>query len=237
MLPGNKQIKSLIFVVLALMLVGCNGFRPAADAERTVEIGLLVRKQFTTDIGKDRYGRHLDVLLPGGRIVGFNVSTDEVDFIKYVFRHTPGTVRELEELKRIRKHYICAETAQNCSYKGRNGLRMVTVWARFRVTPQQARELVSAWDRMAENPPEFRLWGKNCASRAAEAFVEAGILPWGLPMLDTPEALLHRVLSFYPDAELSKGYFGFDGDGKPYMIPLAGVDGQSEIAGNAGQGL
>lgn len=216
--------KILLLCLTALFFVsGCTKFEPAAPEERTTEIGLLMRRQFTNDVTEQRRCRHIDILLANHEIMGFNVAAPEVNFIKYLLIHTPGKVRKYEDLDQIRKYYIYADKAMDVTRKGKSGLKMVTWWTHLRVTPTQAKRLQACWEEIAANPPEFRLFGDNCASRAAESLVCAGILPPGLPGLDTPENVLKRVREFYPEITVEEGYFGFDKERKPYIIPLVAV--------------
>ncbi len=216
-------IFSTLFIALSFALTGCSDFTPAPEGERTVEIGILLRKQFTEDPCKnpDRVYRHIMVLLPGDRIIGYNVRPGEIGAFRYIFMNSKGVVRELPRLKEIRRHYIDADYAQKVTYKGRENLHMVTVWVKLKVTPEQAQRLTECWEELKENTPPFRLWGNNCASRAAECFVKAGILPWGLPGVDRPASVLKEVMRHYPDTTTEEGYFGFDINNKAFMIPLA----------------
>lgn len=222
---GREKRRAFLLVLLAgvLSLGGCADFAPPAKEERVVEIGLLLRRQFNEDVTKDRICRHIDILLADNSIVGFNVAEPEVQILKYMFLHTPGKVRDFDDLNQIRQYYIYADKAMNVTHKGKPNQKMVTWWAHLYVTQQQADKLHACWDEMAKNPPDFRLWGDNCASRAAESLVCAGILPPGLPGLDTPENVLKRVKTFYPDVRVEEGYFGFDEAHKPYLIPLSAV--------------
>ncbi len=212
-----------LLLALALLAGGCAQFEPAPREERVVEVGLLLRRQFNEDVTKDRICRHIDILLADNEIVGFNVAEPEVKILKYFFLHTPGKVRDFDDLNQIRQYYLYTDKAMNVTHKGKSNLKMVTWWAHLMVTQQQADKLKACWDEMAKNPPEFRLFGDNCASRAAESLVCAGILPPGLPGLDTPENVLKRVKEFYPEVRVEEGYFGFDGERKPYLIPLVAV--------------
>lgn len=122
-------------------------------------------------------------------------------------------------MRQFSPQYLDPVVAADCIWNGRAHQKLVTYWLRLRVTPQQAQALREERDKLAMQPAEFRLWGKNCSSRAAELLVRAGILPPGLPGLDTPGALLRRARACYPDAVLEEGYFGLE-NGRPYLVAL-----------------
>lgn len=213
----------LFFTALLILTTACSSFTVAPKNERTVQIGILLRKQFTKDLtDTERRYRHIQVLLADQGIVGYNKMPQDISFFRYAFTKTPGQVRDLEILKNLpeRRHYIDAFYAQDAEYHGESGYKMVTDWIKFNVTPQQASALEKSWLELQQDTPKFRLFGLNCASRAAEMFVKAGILPHGLPGLDTPEAVYERIKEYYPDATCETGYFGYDTSDRPFLIPL-----------------
>ena len=213
----------LFFILTVCIVGGCakTDFTVAPESERSVEIGILLRKQFTKDVCQQRRYRHIQVLLDGDEIMGYNIGVSPTpSFIKYVFVHIPAEVRDYDALAAQRMHYRDAEVAQNAIKDDEDGYKIVTDWVKIQVTPEQAEKLRQVWYQLKVNPPEFRLWGDNCASRLAEMFVAAGILPWGLPGFDTPEAVLKQLKKYYPDLTMETGYFGFDQNRKAFIIPL-----------------
>ncbi len=216
----QKFTLSLIFFLLVLS-TGCTRQDFNIADNRDVEIGVLLRKQFTTDICEHRIYRHIHILLDGNEIMGYNTGVQPRPmFITYLLTHIPGEVRNYQDLIGIREHYINADVARDTVYHGKPGYRMVTDWVRFKVSREQADRLRAAWYEMRQNPPQFRLWGDNCASRLAENFVAAGILPPGLPGFDRPEAVLKQLRKYYPDLTLDTGYFGIDAEHNITFIPL-----------------
>lgn len=212
----------LLLLLTATVLSGCgNDFAPAPAEERTAEVGLLLRRNYTDDPGQERAIRHLDVLLPDGRIAGFHpLNDDELGALRKLFLPNPGQVRDYELIRHYTPQYVDAAVAADCTWGKRNHQMLTTYWVHLKVTPQQAQAFTAAWDEMAVRPPVFRLWGSNCSTRGYDALQQAGIVPSGLPGFDTPAAVFRRVLQFYPDARIEDGFFGYDRQMRPYLAPL-----------------
>ncbi len=218
------QNPGLYCLLLLLILCGCGGANFQVAADRDVEIGILLRKQFTQNVCESRRYRHIHVLLDGNEIMGYNTGVQpRPAFLVYLLTHIPGEVRGYDQLIGIREHYIKAEVAMGTEYHGEPGYKIVTDWVTFKVSREQADKLRQAWYEMQKNPPAFRLWGDNCASRLAENFVKAGILPPGLPGFDTPEAVYKQICKYYPDCTFRSGYFGIDAQRQITFIPLSTV--------------
>lgn len=209
---------SLFFILL--LGCGCQQFTPAPAKERTVEVSLLLRRNYTTDTAESRMVRHLDILLADGRIVAFHPHDESIKGWRKLFLRHEGEVREYNLIKRYNPEFIDASVAADCKYKDQAHMKLVTWQARIRVTPAQAERLTACWDELKQNPPIFRLWGSNCATRGTEALACAGILPSGLPGFDTPGKVLERVQKFYPDIIIDEGYFGYDEQMRPFLAPL-----------------
>lgn len=213
-------MRNFLLIVL-LILVGCGRSDFSPSAERTVEIGFLLRKQFTDDLNEKRHYRHIHLLLADGTIIGFNTSAYQNSFMQNILFTSRGEVQATEELKIVRPHYVNATIAQNCVYKNQAGQKMVTDWVKFKITPTQANALKIEWEKLANNPPTFRLSGKNCATRAHECLVNAGIFPrGGIAGIDRPENMLKTLKKYYPDYTMETGYFGLNENNQPYLIPL-----------------
>ncbi len=217
-----QRVTLTLLLILTLLSTGCTRHDFSIAQDRDVEIGVLLRKQFTTDVCDRRIYRHIHILLDGNEIMGYNLGVQPRPmFITYLLTHIHGEVRNYQDLIGIREHYINADVARDTTYHGKPGNKMVTDWVRFKVSREQADKLREAWYEMRRNPPEFRLWGDNCASRLAENFVKAGILPPGLPGFDRPEAVLKQLEKYYPDLTMVTGYFGIDAEHNITFIPLA----------------
>ena len=219
-----KQLRVYFVLMVIAALTGCVGNNFHIAENRDVEIGVLLRKQFTQDVCQKRRYRHVHVLLDGNEIMGYNTGVKpRPAFIKYLLTYIPGEVRNYHDLLGIREHYIKADVAQNVTYDGEDGYKIVTDWVKIKVSREQAEKLRHSWYEMKKNPPDFRLWGDNCATRLSQNFAEAGILPHGLPGFDTPESVLKLLKKYYPDLEMETGYFGIDENRQITFIPLGNV--------------
>jgi len=78
------------------------------------------------------------------------------------------------------------------------------------VTPGQAKAFAQSWNAMKSHPGSFNIIGDNCSTHASKAFIEAGVLPGGIPGLDTPNNLYQQLASTLPGKTSSiSGYLGF----------------------------
>ncbi|GHV19145.1 hypothetical protein AGMMS49959_03210 [Planctomycetales bacterium] len=215
-------LKHFCLYLLLLTLAGCGaGFAPAPAAERSVEIGMLLRRQFTADPYEPRIYRHIDTLLPDGEIYGFNTAAAENSIAENLLFRTPGVVRDTARMRAERPYYLDLAAARDFCRDGKCHLHAVTDWVKFNVTPAQAAALRRAWQELRARPPEFRLSGMNCATRAMACFARAGILPpVGIPGIDRPENLRQIVRRYYPDARILSGYFWLDENNQPQISPL-----------------
>jgi hypothetical protein len=200
-------------------------WQPAPPAARTVPLGLLLRRQVTPDICASRPYRHLDTLLPNGKIYGFNTAETENSFLHNIVFRSRGLVRDNPRIRQDRQHYIAITAAKNFSFHGEDHLKMITDWAEFHITPTQAAALEIAWENLKADTPQFRLAGMNCATRAQECLVAAKILPphAGIPGIDRPENLIKFVQKYYPETRVHRGYFGLDENGIP-QLEIAGAE-------------
>lgn len=211
--------------LLALVLGGCapyggRDFAAAPAEARTVEVGILLRRQFTRDVAKLSHYRHVHAVLADGAVVSYNSTDYDAPLWKGILFYAPGEVQTTPDLRRVRPHYVSPAVARSCEYKGRPGYKMVTDWVRFKVTPEQAAALSEAWSDLAAGPPAFRLAGNNCSTRAYECFRRAGILPGGIPGIDRPENMMGPLRRYYPDLTVETGWFGIDDADRPYIEPL-----------------
>lgn len=221
-----SSYKPLMMVGLLLCLLvapGCLGSRceplPPAS-ERTETVSVLLRKEYAPDPHRRRHCRHIHMLLADGEIVDYN-SVEKPKMIRYVFFRNEGVVRRTPWLLKNRKAYTDAHYAQNAEHNDKTALHLVTIWAEIPVTPDQARRLESAWARMEANPPVFRLLRQNCATRAAENMVEAGILCRPIRGLGRPETVLKDLEARYGSAlRIRTGYFGKAPEGGWMILPL-----------------
>lgn len=217
----NILLFALVFVSL-LTASGCSSSKfEIASQDRDVEIGVLFRKEFTHDVCEKRRYRHIQVLLDGNEIMGYNLGiTPTPAFLIYALTYIKGEVRNYNDLVGLRQHYISVEAAQNAEHDGETGLKIVTDLVRIRVTREQADKLRQGWYELKRNPPDFKLLGHNCATRLNDIFAQAGILPAGLPGVDKPEKVLQAIEKYYPDMTIKRGYFGINANREVTMVPL-----------------
>lgn len=222
-------IPCALLLIAGFAVGGCRPVCPPVPlaSERTVEIGVVLRRQFSEVIDRPRPYRHIHTLLPGGELIGYNKGYEPTGrLVDKLTRTEKGAVRQLDWIRVHRRHYVDADHAKGFSWEGREDLKMVSVWARWRVTPAQAEALRAAWLRLAENPPDFRLLGRNCVTRCNEMLVEAGILEGGLPGVHTPNQMLSKIRACLGDrVTVEQGFFGLDAEGRPYLDPLPPVEG------------
>lgn len=211
------------FMLAGGLLSACGRFQPPPKHERIVPTGVFFRYQFSADPCVPRRFRHVHVLLDNQHIYGFNQRPGQATFLSYAFLRRPGEVRDLARLRSLneRKHYISIEAAKDCVDDNRPGEQMITAWFTFNITPAQAKQLNREWRKLQAAPPLFRLWGLNCATRTAEIYARAGIIPDGeLSWLDSPESLWRELRRYYPQGRLRLGYFGYDAASRPQFEPL-----------------
>lgn len=207
-----------------LLLSGCAPWPPKgiAPEPKTVEIGLLCRKQHSPDIYRPRIYRHIDTLLGDGSIIGFNNEHQRPDGWYYPLICTwEGVVTRNAWMQEKRARYVDVEAAKTAVHEGQN-MPAVTDWYTFRVSEAQAKALAAEWVKLEKDVPHFRLFGRNCATVAAHALVRAGILrpsQGGIRWIDRPENLINMVYEQYPETTLRTGFFGYK-DGKPFIEPL-----------------
>lgn len=211
-------------LLLALFFVsGCaKPFKLPPRGERTAEIGLLLRRQYCANPRRRRMFRHIDTLLADGSIVGFNTAGPCNALIR-AFVGTDGAVRRNDWMVGDQAHNADIEAARNFHFEGVL-MPFVTLWVRIPVTPRQADALAEAWVEMEKDPPFFRLLNRNCATRAAQALVQAGIIPRGIPSIETPGNLMREMKRIYgDDLRFEEGFFGYV-DGQPTLDPFPIMD-------------
>lgn len=217
----GRVLKALVVLLFLVYSGGCGKpFVPPPQGERTVEIGVLFRRQFSPDPHQDRMFRHVDMVLADDSIVGFYKPEVANDFI-YTLIGAPGVVR--------RNDWMTGDEAHNADIEAAKAYRrgpeetlmpFVTRWVRVPVTQGQAESVAEAWDRMERARPTFRLINRNCVTRSADALVAAGILPRGVFGPDTPGNLLLELRRIY-GSELTEaeGFYGYR-NGEPAIEPL-----------------
>jgi hypothetical protein len=96
-----------------------------------------------------------------------------------------GKVADYAELKKIRPMYVDVTMAKR--YRVKSTVLLLDVSA------PQAEVFRKYWKGLQISPGAFNLLGGNCSTHASEAFVAAGIVPSGIPGLDTPDNLYRQL--------------------------------------------
>ncbi len=217
-----------IAFTLSVLSTGCQQWPPAGiqTEPKTVEIGLLCRKQYNPDPYADRIYRHIDTMLQDQSLIGFNNNHERPGAWFYPIICTwKGVIGRTDWMQEKRIRYVDIPEAKAFVRDGQS-MPIITDWYHFRVSQAQADALDCEWKKMEANVPHFRLFGRNCATIAANALIRAGILRpsfTGIRGIDRPENLLKMIYEQYPDTVLERGYFGYV-DGKPAIELLQNKD-------------
>lgn len=122
-----------------------------------------------------------------------------------------GAVYDYFGMARNRSKYMAVQIAQ------KEGVPSTVLLVP--ATPKQAAAFDGYWRGLELAPGRFSLLGRNCSSRASAAFVAAGMLPGGIPGLDTPDNLYDQLARTYGTRATSlSGYVGF----VPMVMPRPG---------------
>jgi len=227
----------LLALVATFLTTGCQPWPPKGieSEPRTVEIGLMGRKQYNPDPYANRIYRHIDTMLQDQSLIGFNNEHERPGAWYYpMFCTWKGVVGRTEWMNEKRPRYVTIDGAKTF-VRNNQTMPIVTDWYRIRVSQSQADALDREWKKLENNVPHFRLFGRNCATIAAEALIRAGILRpsfTGIRGIDRPENLIKMIYEQYPDTVLERGYFGYV-DGKATIELLPVQDKQAEAATTA----
>jgi hypothetical protein len=184
------------------------------------KIGLVVRGKTSATDDPDLMAQHADCILADGSPIGFYGEGNDQSGNAIGLRMT-GVVYDYAMLRTQRIYYVDFESA--VAYSAISTTLLVTA------TPAQAKAFAESWNAMKSNPGSFNIVGDNCSSHASKAFIEAGLLPGGIPGLDTPNNLYKQLVATLPGKTTSmSGYIGFikrSGGGfnikyRPYVAPV-----------------
>jgi hypothetical protein len=180
------------------------------DRTNKDQVALIVRGKSSATHEPKLNDQHADVILPNGEPVGYFgegggvsgwVTQQKVGILKRVVgaMRMEGGVYGYNKLAMHRPHFVDGTRAQEG-----NVYSTVLVVS---VTKQQGIAFENYWSWLAMYPGKYRLLGKNCSSRAADAFIQAGIIKGSIPRLDTPNNLYKHLVKKLPDSTMS--YSGF----------------------------
>jgi len=174
-------------------------------------IALVVRGKGRRDLPPGD-GGHVDVILPSGAPAGFFVApsfesagasgTGGRNGTGISGMGAPGYVYGYADFCANRAHYVHMRLAR--AHNALSGVLLMSV------SPAHATRFHRAWEAIRMRPGSFDIIGSNCASHAAIAFGMAGLIPAGIPGLDTPDNLFHALRNRHAsNCRDVYGYLGF----------------------------
>lgn len=187
-------------------------------------IGYIVRSKRNENHSPSLQSQHADCIRPYGELIGFSARKGPAtggqmcaswnclslnlkgkvlevnDLIYHSEKNPVPTVRD-EALK-----MISADFAQKSDF--------ISAVLIINAPESVTNRFICSWERLKENPKNFNLFGGNCAVRAQDIFVEAGLLSKKRINI-TPNQLFHilsRELEGRGEYHLKKyfGYIGFE---------------------------
>src|SRR5204863_1204948 len=141
--------------------------------------------------------QHTDCILPDGAPIGFY--GQEKDHLTgqwptnpstVIGMNMPGVVYDYKGIKTTRPWYVDVAMAKQ--------QQVYSTILKLHVTKDRANRFKNSWLGMQRAPGPFNFVGYNCATHAALAFVEAGILNDEIPGLDTPDHLYEQLVKAMP---------------------------------------
>jgi hypothetical protein len=183
-------------------------------------VALIVRGKKSSTDEPDLLAQHADCILPDGSPIGFYGTGNDQSGNSIGLR-MDGQVWDYPMLSTRRVFYVDFDSA--VAY----GAISTTLFVQ--ATTAQARAFVSAWATMKSSPGSFNIVGNNCSTHASKAFIDAGILPDGIPGLDTPNNLYNQLVATVGTTMPMSGYIGFIPKGaggfdikyRPYVMSAA----------------
>ena len=165
-------------------------------------VALIVRGKHSPSHIPDKTAQHADCILPKGTPVGFfGVGGGKSGTGGSKGIGMKGMVFYYDDFVINRPPYVDREVA-----KASNNVCTVL---KLDVTREQALKFYTAWGEMRANAGKFNLLGNNCATHAALAFYNSGLLAVPeIPGLDTPNNLYLTLRAAYGGESLS-GFLGF----------------------------
>jgi hypothetical protein len=168
---------------------------------RKNSIGLVVRGKKSPTDDPDLSVQHADCILEDGSPLGF-YGTGNDNSGNAIGLRMAGAVWDYSMLCTTRPFYVNFDSAVAA------GAISTTLFVT--VTPAQAKAFRASWALMRTSPGSFNIIGDNCSTHASKAFMDAGVLPDGIPGLDTPDNLYKQLVLTLPGKTMPiSGYIGF----------------------------
>ena len=157
--------------------------------------------------------QHADCILPNGAPVGFFGDMPGGSSGPSVGMNLDGVVADYTWFLAHRVAYV--DRAQAKKYG------MVSTVLTVDVSAKEAAAFAGYWSALKLSPGRFYILGNNCSTHASDAFVTAGILPSGIPGLDTPDNLYTQLATVKASATKSySGFVGFTPGGAGYVVEV-----------------
>jgi len=168
---------------------------------RKDSIALVVRGKKSPSDEPSVLDQHADCILDDGSPLGF-YGTGNNNSGNGIGLRMDGVVWDYSILRTTRIFYVDFDSAVAA------GAISTTLFVT--VTTAQARAFRSSWMTMQSSPGSFNIIGDNCSTHASKAFMDAGVLPGGIPGLDTPDNLYKQLVATLPGKTMPiSGYIGF----------------------------
>lgn len=165
-------------------------------------IALIVRGKQNAAHEPDVDAQHADCILTDGSPVGFFGSGAGWSGVSgRVGMGLDGVVADYSWFIAHRPYYVDLTLAK------RYGL--ISTVLTVDVSATAAAQFAAYWARLRLSPGDFELLGNNCSTHASDAFVSSGILPGGIPGIDTPNNLYKQLVAV--KRGLTKSYSGLVG--------------------------
>lgn len=159
-------------------------------------VGLIVRGKRSPTDKPSVMNQHADCILPDGSPIGFfgegpNRSGGRTSASSMrVGMNMQGIVYDYGGFQAARPWYVNMADAKAAD--------VLSTVLTVNVSAPVAAKFAAFWKGMAAKPGGFDLLGNNCSTHASAAFVNAGILPGGIPGLDTPDNLYRQLVAKLP---------------------------------------
>lgn len=163
--------------------------------------------------------QHADCILPNGEPIGYfandGAATGGPSSASWnvIHMNKTGVVLDYRKMKRTLPQFTNEKTA-----KAKNILSTVLL---VDVNDVEARLFSTYWQELSQSSGSFHLLGKNCSTRASQAFIKAGILHSQIPGIDTPNNLYEQLAKEKSRNPTSfSGYIGFSQSASPGHLDL-----------------
>ncbi len=171
-------------------------------------IGLVVRGKNSPNHVPNKMDQHADCILADGSPVGFYGEGGAASggSASQQYNRTglnmKGAVYDFTVMRLQRPYYVDVSDAKRFG--------VVSTVLIVPVSAAQAALFSDYWRALAKDPGSFYLIGFNCSTHASDGFRRAGVVPGGIPGLDTPDNLYRQIVKVRGSKlDSYSGYVGF----------------------------